>query len=170
MNHVRWVALAFLAAGCMQREMRDEETMTPAQREEKELKDQRESFNDQALKGAGLYTANCAKCHGVLGEGTKKGPRVVNMDKGALSLKPGPDAKKRTMQFQTVADVAKFVAEYMPGDDPGKLSLDDYFRILAFDLKANGVKVGNEHLDMKRAAALVIPRDADQPTQPVSQR
>ncbi|MBK7860251.1 MAG: cytochrome c [Archangiaceae bacterium] len=153
MRHLRWLAVVVFA-GCMQRETRDDET--------KAERDQHESFNDQALKGAGLYTANCAKCHGVLGEGTKKAPRVVDMDKGALSLNPPAEAKKRTMQFVTVADVAKFVVANMPADDAGKLSEDDYFRILAFDLKANGAKVGNEHLDMARAANLVIPREGDQ--------
>ena len=56
---------------------------------------------------------------------------------------------------------------------PGKLSEEDYFRILAFDLRANGVKLGNSHLDMSLAETMEIPREADQPAsqgQPVSRR
>lgn len=157
MKDVRWLAAVMLVGGCMHGDSREvDDPVTKAE------KDSHESFNDQALKGAALYTQHCAKCHGVLGEGTKKAPRVVDMDKGALSLNPPPAAEKRTMQFVTVADVAKFVVTNMPGKDPGKLSEDDYFRILAFDLKANMVKVGNEHLDMARAETLTIPLEADQ--------
>ena len=74
---------------------------------------------------------------------------------------------ERGVALHGFADVG---AGWSSGDDPGKLSIDDYFRILAFDLKANGAKVGNEHLDMKRAETLVIPREADQPDKPVSMR
>lgn len=154
MNQVRWLAALLLMSGCMVRDTRGPEM--------KSEKDVRESFNDQALKGAALYEANCAKCHGIAGEGGKKAPRVVDMDKGALSLNPPPSAEKRTMQFVTVADLAKFVVENMPADDPGKLNEDDYFRILAFDLKANGADVGIEHLDMQHTTKLVIPRQSDQ--------
>lgn len=165
MKNVRWLAVMALI-GCMSRETRDDDAVTAAAEE-------KESMNTQAVKGAALYTQHCAKCHGVMGEGTKKGPRVVDMDKGALSLNPPANAQKRTMQFRTVGDVAEFVLANMPKDDPGKLSEEDYFRILAFDLKANGVKLGNQHLDMNLARTMEIPREADQPAsqgQPVSRR
>lgn len=165
MKNIRWLAVVALI-GCMSREARDEDPVAKSD-------DQRESMNVQAVKGAALYTQHCAKCHGVMGEGTKKGPRVVDMDKGALSMNPPANAEKRKTQFRTVGDVAKFVKANMPGDEPGKLSDEDYFRILAFDLKANGVKLGNAHLDMSLAETMEIPRDPDQPAsqgQPVSQR
>lgn len=162
MKKAAWMGALMLGIACAH----DEEVTRP----ESESK---ESMNVQAMKGAALYTQHCAKCHGVLGEGTKKGPRVVDMDKGALSLNPPANAEKRTMQFKTVGDVARFVTRNMPADEPGKLSEEDYFRILAFALKANGVKLGDEHLDMSRAQTLQIPRDPDQPAsqgQPVSRR
>ena len=154
-GHWVGVGLLALALGCMSREIRDE---LP------------ESFTDQAVKGAVLYTTNCAKCHGALGQGTEDGPRVVGLDDGALSLNPPAGAEKRTMKFRTVADVARFVVTNMPADDPGKLSEEDYFRILAFDLRANGINLGNQHLDMGLAEAIEIPRQPDATEKPVSLR
>jgi hypothetical protein len=37
--------------------------------------------------------------------------------------------------------VAAFVATKMPANKPGSLTADEYYAILAFDLKANGVDV-----------------------------
>jgi cytochrome c len=151
MNHVRWLAVVWGVAAC-------------STEKETRREDETEAFSDQAVKGAVLYTANCAKCHGALGEGTKKAPRVVNLDKGALPLDPPPERQVRKTQFVTVADVARFVVENMPKDKPGSLREADYFRILAFDLKANGVDLDGKHLDMNLAQTLTIPRRETPPT------
>lgn len=116
-----------------------------------------EPFSVQAEKGAALYGAHCAKCHAADGSGDT-GPRVVGLKEGALPLDPPPDRKKRTTQFKTVMDVAAFAVKNMPGDEPGSLAADDYWRILAFDLKANGIDLADQHLDAELAATLTIPR------------
>jgi len=43
-----------------------------------------------------------------------------------------------------------------PGDDPGSLSDDEYFAILAFDLKANGIDVSGTKLDAAAAEKIVL--------------
>ncbi len=141
--------LVLALAGCMQREARDETNTTAAKSE---------TFTEQAQAGAALYGQHCAKCHGDSGEGTDKAPRVVGLDQGALPLDPPAERKKRTMQFKTVADVAKFAVQNMPPKTPGVLPEADYWRILAFDLKANGIDLGDKHLDMPLAETLEIPR------------
>jgi cytochrome c len=113
------------------------------------------TFAEQAAAGAKLYGAKCAECHGANGEGGD-GPRVVGMAQGALPLNPPATAKHRSAQFHTAADVAGFVVKNMPGDAPGSLSEPQYWAILAFDLKANGVDLGTKHLDGSTAAAVVI--------------
>lgn len=118
-----------------------------------------EGFNAQALRGATLYEGKCASCHGVLGAGTEKAPRVVGLKAGALPLDPPADRKKRTMQFRTMGDVARFVIKNMPAKDPGSLAEADYFRILAFDLRANGIDL-DQSFDMGLADTVVIPREA----------
>jgi cytochrome c len=110
---------------------------------------------DQVATGKGLYTANCADCHGAGGEGKGNAPPLVG--KAALPLDPR-SGSKRTAQFKTVADVAGYVKANMPPGAAGSLSDDQYWAILAFDLKANGIDLGGKTLDGSLAPTLVIPR------------
>jgi mono/diheme cytochrome c family protein len=115
------------------------------------------TFAEQVTLGQALYTTNCAQCHGASGEGTDA-PRLVGLDKGALPLEPPPGAKFRKTQFKTVMDVADFVVANMPPNKAGTLSTEEYFSVLAFDLKANGIDLGEKKLDAGLAKTLVIPR------------
>jgi len=115
------------------------------------------TFGAQAQAGQELYAKNCAGCHGAHGN-DGKAPPVVGLDKGALPLDPPPTAKFRKTQFKTVGDVADFVVKTMPPKAPGSLSTDEYFAILAFDLQANGIDLGDKKLDGALAATLEIPR------------
>lgn len=112
------------------------------------------TFEAQAAEGQKLYAANCASCHGGSGEGGKA-PRVVGVSQGALPLDPPSGAKFRKNQFHTAADIAGFVVKTMPPGDTGKLTEQQYWAILAFDLKANGV-VLPKPLDAASASSVVI--------------
>jgi cytochrome c len=116
--------------------------------------EQKASGPAQAESGAKLYGAHCAKCHGDNGEGTKKAPAVVG--KNALPLDPPANAKKRKGQFRTAMDVAAFVVKEMPGNKPGSLEPEEYFQILAFALKANGVDVSGKTIDAESAKKIVL--------------
>jgi cytochrome c len=115
------------------------------------------TFSEQVSLGQKLYGEQCASCHGAGGEG-KAAPRVVGLKAGALSLDPPAAAKYRKTKFKTVADVADFVVKAMPPNAPGSLGQGDYWAILAFDLKANGIDLGEKKLDPAMAATLTIPR------------
>ncbi len=93
------------------------------------------------------------------GEGAK-GPPVVGLDRGALPLDPPPPRRYRKSQFKTVMDIAEFVVKAMPPNAPGSLSEEEYFSILAFDLKANGIDLGDKKLDAALAKTLEVPRRA----------
>jgi cytochrome c len=108
----------------------------------------------QAENGAKLYVKHCAKCHGDQGEGGKKAPPVVG--KNALPLDPPATAKKRTTKFHTAMDVAAFVVKNMPPNKPGSLKTEEYFDILAFDLKANGVDVSKKTINAETAKKIVL--------------
>jgi mono/diheme cytochrome c family protein len=108
---------------------------------------------EQVARGQKEYTEHCAKCHGAAGEGTDKGPPVVGPS--ALPAEPRP-GQKRKVTFRTALDVAQFVKKAMPGDDPGSLSDDEYFAILAFDLKANGIDVSGKKIDAASAETIVL--------------
>src|SRR5688572_23508350 len=53
------------------------------------------NFAEQVALGQKVYGAQCAGCHGNSGEGTKDGPAVVGLDKGALPLEPAATSKYR---------------------------------------------------------------------------
>ena len=108
----------------------------------------------QAARGAKLYADNCASCHGASGEGSKGAPAVVGKD--ALPLDPRPDQKYRKEQFHTALDVAGFVVKNMPPNKAGSLKESEYWDIMAFDLKANGVPVAGKHVDATTAAAVKL--------------
>ena len=115
------------------------------------------TFAEQVAQGQKLYGEHCAECHGASGEGGKA-PAVVGLDKGALPLDPPAKAEHRKTQFKTVADIAAFVVKNMPADAPGTLTEEQYYSILAFDLKANGIDLGEKKLDGSVAPTLTVPR------------
>jgi cytochrome c len=104
--------------------------------------------------GQKLYAENCASCHGANGEGKGRSPLLVG--KGALPLEPRAGTK-RNAQFKTAADVFKYAKASMPPDKPGGLSDDQYWSILAFDLKANGADLSGKTLDASSGASTSIP-------------
>lgn len=99
----------------------------------------------EVSEGAALYVTNCAGCHGPAGRGTEKAPAVVG--EGALPRNPGPKSKIRKTQFVTAKDVFDFIRTTMPANDPGSLSDDTYYAILAFDLKMNQVDLQGKKVD-----------------------
>jgi cytochrome c len=109
---------------------------------------------DQATEGGKLYAKHCARCHGDAGQGGKKAPPIVGKD--ALPLDPPKGAKLRKAQFHTAQDVAEFVSAKMPANKPGSLKADEYYAILAFDLKANGVDVTGKKIDPASAAQIKL--------------
>jgi S-disulfanyl-L-cysteine oxidoreductase SoxD len=114
------------------------------------------SFAEQVALGQELYGQKCASCHGAAGSGGEA-PPVVGLSTGALPLDPPPGAKYRTTQFRTVADIATFVVGAMPPGAAGSLSEEQYWSILAFDLKANGIELESK-LTPELAVTLEVPR------------
>jgi cytochrome c len=117
-----------------------------------------QAFEQQVMLGGDLFAAKCAVCHGLQGQGTADGPRVVGFDQGALPRKPPAAANARDAEFITVADVAAFVVANMPPGQTDTLTLDEYLSILAFDLSANGIQL-EEKLTLDLAKSLKMPTD-----------
>jgi cytochrome c len=115
------------------------------------------TFHQQAAAGQKLFGEHCASCHGASGN-DGKAPKLVGLKNGALPLDPPPSAKVRKASFKTVADIADFVVHAMPPGSAGTLPEDQYWDILAFDLQANGIDLGDKKLDPALAATLAVPR------------
>lgn len=78
----------------------------------------------QVARGYDLYQANCARCHGVQGEGDI-GPKLI----GGSNL----------AGYQTADGLYAYVSKTMPFDKPASLSEQQYLDILAFILERNGL-------------------------------
>lgn len=112
------------------------------------------TFAEQVAVGQKLFADNCASCHGAGGEGDAKVPRVVGLDKGALPL-DAPAGSSRKVQFHTAADVGGWAAKNMPPKEAGSLKEWQYWAIIAFDLKANGVTL-DKKVDANSAKEVVL--------------
>jgi S-disulfanyl-L-cysteine oxidoreductase SoxD len=92
---------------------------------------------DQLTIGEQVYASNCAGCHGENGEGTEGRPPLVG--EKALPVDPPEGATSRKSQLKTAQDLFDYVKSDMPPMAPGSLSDDEYWAVVAWQLKANGV-------------------------------
>jgi S-disulfanyl-L-cysteine oxidoreductase SoxD len=70
-----------------------------------------------------VYTAECAECHGQNGEGGS-GPLLIG-------------GNKRIASYQTTKRLYDYVSTTMPFDEPGSLTQDQYWNVIAYLLDAN---------------------------------
>ena len=108
----------------------------------------------QVERGAAVYGAHCADCHGAAGEGTRRGPAVVGT--GALPLEPRA-WQERSTNFRTALDIAVFATQNMPPDASIRANVpeSDYWAVLAFALSANGVQL-DEPVNADNAGSIVL--------------
>src|SRR5881394_3415011 len=104
------LSIVLLVAACSHTPSKPAETTTPT------TPAAADPVAAQIEEGKGLYVANCAKCHGDAGQGTKEAPAVVGKD--AFPLK-APDGRKRDAEFHTAADVFAWTTKNMPPKNPG---------------------------------------------------
>ena len=115
-----------------------------------------QTFAEQVTAGKKLYGENCAGCHGDSGEGSGKSPPVVGLAKGALPLDaPATSKFRKGTQFHTAADVGAWSAKNMPPGQGGSLKEWEYWAIIAFDVKANGVDF-DKKVDATTAKDIVL--------------
>lgn len=108
----------------------------------------------QVEHGKRIYGKYCADCHGDAGQGNDMAPAVVG--EGAFPLQPRRGSK-RTVMFRTAMDIASFVTQAMPPDEEARAELrqQDYWAVLAFALKANGIEL-SEPVGPDNAAQIVL--------------
>lgn len=78
---------------------------------------------DQIAAGREVYAAECAQCHGQNGEGGS-GPLLIG-------------GNKRIASYQTTKRLYDYVSTTMPFDQPGSLTADQYWNVIAYLLDAN---------------------------------
>ena len=131
-------------------------------------------------KGATLFQAQCAQCHGERGESaSSSAPRLmgegalpemprarnINADPAAgdreslrLEARSRPAGAPWRDPFRTAKDVHKFVSENMPPSEEARktLSAEDYWAIVNFVLSAHGVELPPGGVTEQNAGAVKL--------------
>lgn len=81
------------------------------------------SQTDQVSAGQAVFTQVCSRCHGDLGEGGE-GPPIIGRG-NALA------------DYRNARRLFNFLLESMPNDEPGTLSQQQYYDVVAFLLARN---------------------------------
>jgi S-disulfanyl-L-cysteine oxidoreductase SoxD len=99
---------------------------------------------DQAKRGAAVYSKECAACHGADLNGGESAPALV----GGVFLS--------NWNTLTVGDLFERVRQSMPQDNPGRLSRQQDADVLALMLQANEFPAGKTELDKQTEVLKLI--------------
>jgi cytochrome c len=88
----------------------------------------------QAARGQQAYTASCASCHGADLKGINDAPPLAG------------EAFLMAWGGQRVSDLVGFVQQSMPPSGPGSLPPDTTLDLVAYVLKGNGARNGEQPL------------------------
>jgi cytochrome c len=88
-----------------------------------------------ALEGKSIYLANCARCHGVEGQG---GP-ADKLVGGIGSLTTSRPLKTVGSYWPYATTLFDYVRRAMPYDRPASLSSDEVYAVSAYLLQLNGI-------------------------------
>ena len=89
---------------------------------------------EQAKRGAGLYSEHCASCHGVNLSGVERAPSLIGYEFGVA------------WDNASLGELFDLIRTSMPQDNPNSLSRQANADILAFILQRSGVPAGTADL------------------------
>ena len=116
---------------------------------------------EQAGRGAALYKAECAACHGETLAGNAHTPRAEELGRVIPPL--CGDGFKGNWNGRPLSDLFDKMKASMPRDDPGKLDLKQNADLLAFMLKFNEFPPGKAELPADPSLLTEIRFDAVKP-------
>src|SRR5687767_3356809 len=85
-----------------------------------------------ARRGAAIFAATCANCHGAGGEGTPTAAQLVRQDSGAVR-------RNVATHWPFAPPLFDYVRRTMPPDRPGSLPDDEVYSLVAFMLLQSGI-------------------------------
>jgi S-disulfanyl-L-cysteine oxidoreductase SoxD len=114
-----------------------------------------------AALGAPLFRTQCASCHGMEGEGTPLGARLVGRNPGDAFDFSDSLEKERSKTIGNYWPYATTIFDYtrraMPFDRPGSLSDEDVYALTAWMLWKNEIIAENAVIDRETLPAVVMP-------------
>ncbi len=133
----------------------------------------------QSQRGADVFAAECAKCHGQRGEGLADAPDVLgpgalpenprNPGGSATSAVTDPQLLQIEAQarpagaawrdpFRTAQDLFDFTKSHMPKGRAGELRPADYWAVVSFMLAVQGANLPAGGIGPANASSIQIPR------------
>lgn len=103
---------------------------------------------EQVTAGAEVYAASCANCHGTRGEGAGRSAPDAPMLVGTRAL----------TGFRNAQELYDFTVDSMPQDEPGSLSSEQYWNVLAWMLAQNNLSDPSAPLGPATAAGISLSR------------
>ena len=109
-------------------------------------------------RGAAVFAAQCATCHGVKGEGLATNPRLVGAEPRDFSFARDPKIPKTIGNYWPYATTLyDYINRAMPFTAPGSLPSDDIYSLVAFLLAENGIIERNQAMDAASLARIHMP-------------
>lgn len=114
-----------------------------------------------AAHGAPIYTAKCASCHGVEGEGTPIGSALVRRNPGDAFDFGTSMEKERDKTIGNYWPYATTLFDYirraMPFDRPGSLTDDEVYALVAYLLHRNEIISEDAVMNAESLPRVVMP-------------
>ncbi len=111
-----------------------------------------------SARGAVLYAAQCASCHGVKGEGIPPNPRLVGREPADFSFAANYKTPKTIGNYWPYATtVFDYINRAMPFGSPGSLKPADVYSLTAFLLVENGIIDTSAVLDARTLPQVRMP-------------
>ena len=109
-------------------------------------------------RGASVFAAQCAACHGPKGEGIAPNPRLIGPEPRDFSFGRDPALVKTIGNYWPYATTLyDYINRAMPFTAPGSLPPNDVYSVIAFLLAENGVVDRGTAMDAKSLPRVVMP-------------
>lgn len=109
-------------------------------------------------RGAALYAAQCASCHGTRGEGIAPNPKLVGREPTDFSFAADYRTPKTIGNYWPYATtVYDYINRAMPFTAPGSLKPADVYSLTAFLLAENGIIDTSAILDARTLPQVRMP-------------
>src|SRR6266567_636048 len=106
-----------------------------------------------AVQGKDVYASKCAKCHGGQGQGGDEGPLA-----GGQGTLRGPKPLKTVGSYWPYATTLfDYTSRAMPFKQPGTLTHNQVYALVAFVLQLNGIVGENAVMDAKTLPQVKMP-------------
>ena len=109
-------------------------------------------------RGAAVFAAQCASCHGSKGEGLATNPRLIGAEPRDFSFAQDPKIPKTIGNYWPYATTLyDYINRAMPFTAPGTLSPSDVYSVVAFLLAENGILERTQTLDAASLPRIHMP-------------